>query len=198
VLEDIIRDYGYVAVLIGTFFEGETIVIMAGIAAHQGFMTVELVALSAFLGSYAGDQTWFHLGRRYGRRWLAKKPHWQARVTRVAQLLKRNDTLFILSFRFFYGLRNISPVAIALSDIPWFRFFVLNGIAAALWAIIFSIGGYVFGRGLEAMLGHVHVIQVIILGIILGGIIAVLGYFHIRRRVQQRQQSKLIRKNKSP
>lgn len=123
-----------------------------------------------------------------------EKPHWHARVTRVAQLLKRNDTLFILSFRFFYGLRNISPVAIALSDISWFRFFVLNGIAAALWAVIFSIGGYAFGRGLEAMLGHVHVIQVIVLSIIVGGIIAVLGYFHLRRKAQQRQESKLTHK----
>lgn len=51
--------------------------------------------------------------------------------------------------------------------------FVLNGITAALWAIIFSIGGYVFGRGLEAMLGHIHVIQAIILSILVGGIIAV-------------------------
>lgn len=189
-LEDLIRDYGYVAVFIGTFFEGETIVILAGLAAHQGLMTVELVALSAFLGSYAGDQTWFHLGRRYGRRWLAKKPHWHDRVARVAQLLKRNDTVFILSFRFFYGLRNVSPVAIALSDISWFRFFVLNGIAAALWAIIFSIGGYVFGRGLEAMLGHIHVIQAIILSILVGGIIAVLGYYHLRRKAEQRRQAK--------
>ncbi|MEZ5648831.1 MAG: DedA family protein [Alphaproteobacteria bacterium] len=189
-LEHFIRDYGYLAILVGTFFEGETIVILAGIAAHQGLLTTELVALSAFIGSYAGDQVWFQLGRVYGQRWLAKRPRWKDRIARVAALLKRNDTLFILSFRFFYGLRNISPIAIALSDISWFRFFVLNGIAAALWAIIFTIGGYIFGHGLEALLGDIHAIQAIVLGIIMAVGLAIFGFYHLRRHYAERRKRK--------
>ena len=103
---------------------------------------------------------------------VGKKPHWHARVTRVAA--SQSVTIpCSFEFSFLYGLRNISPFAIALSDISWFRFFCLNGIAAAPMGGYFFIGGYVFGRGLAAMLGHLHVIQVIILGIIIGGIIAV-------------------------
>ena len=31
----------------------------------------------AFLGSYAGDQLWYFLGRKHGRKLLARKPRWQ-------------------------------------------------------------------------------------------------------------------------
>ena len=50
-LEQFIENYGYLAVLIGTFLEGETIVILGGIAAKLGHLSVEGVALAAFIGT---------------------------------------------------------------------------------------------------------------------------------------------------
>ena len=48
-LEHLIRQYGYFAVLLGTFFEGETVLILGGIAAQQGHLRLPLVLLFAFL-----------------------------------------------------------------------------------------------------------------------------------------------------
>ena len=42
-LQGIIENYGFAAVLVGTFLEGETILILAGLAAHLGYLNLPLV-----------------------------------------------------------------------------------------------------------------------------------------------------------
>ena len=58
-LQNFIENYGYVTILIGTFLEGETILALAGLAAHQGYLLLPGVILAAFLGSLCGDQLFF-------------------------------------------------------------------------------------------------------------------------------------------
>ena len=58
-LQGVIENYGYAAILIGTFLEGETILVLAGLAAHQGYLVLTWVILAAFLGSLCGDQLFF-------------------------------------------------------------------------------------------------------------------------------------------
>jgi membrane protein DedA with SNARE-associated domain len=50
-LESIIETYGYWALLVGTFFEGETVLVLGGFAAHRGYLTLPWVILAAFIGS---------------------------------------------------------------------------------------------------------------------------------------------------
>lgn len=70
----LIIDYGYLALFIGTFLEGETILVIAGFLAHSGYLELHWVILSAFLGTFAGDQTFFYLGRFKGIAFLEKRP----------------------------------------------------------------------------------------------------------------------------
>src|SRR5512143_230365 len=99
-LEELVLQYGYLAVFIGTLLEGETILVLAGFAAHQGYLNLGLTMLAAFAGSATGDQLWFLLARRYGRGWVARRPGLAAKLAPAARWLERNPTLFILGFRF--------------------------------------------------------------------------------------------------
>jgi membrane protein DedA with SNARE-associated domain len=172
-LEQLVIDYGYVAILIGTFFEGETILLVGAFAAHEGYLRIDLVILIAFIGSCAGDQFWYMMGRRYGHARLMDRPWLAERVARITRWLERYPTLFILGFRFVYGIRNVAPVAIALSKIPPWRFYVLNVVAAALWAVTGGVAGFLFGAAVEAFIGQLHAVeQRLIAGIVL----AVIGY----------------------
>jgi membrane protein DedA with SNARE-associated domain len=172
-LEYLVTQYGYGAILVGTFFEGETILLVGAFAAHEGYLRIELVILIAFIGSCAGDQFWYMLGRRYGRARLLKRPFLADRVARITRWLDRYPTLFILGFRFVYGIRNIAPVAIALSKIPPWRFYVLNVVAAAIWATAGGLGGYVFGVAVEVFLGRLRAVEH---KLIAGIALAVIGY----------------------
>jgi membrane protein DedA with SNARE-associated domain len=64
-VDALIAHSGYAAVLVGTFLEGETVLVLAGIAAHRGYLDLPLVIGAAFLDTLFGDQLYFFLGRRH-------------------------------------------------------------------------------------------------------------------------------------
>lgn len=186
-LADLIERFGYLVILIGTFFEGETVLVLGGFAAHHGHLDLPGVILAAFLGSYAGDQVWFHLARRYGRRWLARRPLLLGRVERVRDRLGGHADWFVLTFRFLYGIRSVGPMALAMSGYPPRRFLVLNGIAAAVWAVVVGWAGYLFGQAFELLLGEVKDMQLKILGAILAAVAAALiGHWLYRRWLRRK------------
>jgi len=171
-LQQVIRDYGYLALFIGTFLEGETILLLAGFAVQTGNFGLSLqgIILTAFIGSLAGDQAAFYLGRYFGNRFIKRSEKWQGRIERVHKLLERYHEVLILSFRFFYGLRNLTPFTLGTTDISAKKFFALNAIGALVWAVAFGCIGYLFGNLLESMLENVlkevHGIELVILGFI--------------------------------
>ncbi len=166
-LEELLQSWGYVAILIGTFLEGETIVIFAGVFASQGMMSLPLVFATALGGTFFGDQVYFTIGKRWGSRLLYSRPSLKRKTRSVFRLLKKYETGFILSFRFIYGLRNVSPFVIGMNGIGHPRFAFLNFIAAFAWATIFAGGGYMLGKTLETFIGKLHgMILLIILGVV--------------------------------
>ena len=146
----------YLAILLWTFLEGETVVLIAAASISGGIVDLDiwLLLLASFCGSFAGDQLWFWVGRRYGVPLLARWPTLEGKADGVFRLLDRYNDLFILTFRFIYGLRNISPFAIGMTQVAGKRFFALNLIAALVWANSFVWGGYFLGRALEHTLGQ--------------------------------------------
>ena len=148
--------YGYLAVLLGTMLEGETIVLVAGFLAHQGYVTVSGVIFCAVLGSVLSDQGIFFLTRLRGKQFLARFPRLQAKAAAFSDRLQARPVglaLFALLFRFLYGLRSIAPVVLGLSGLSSRRFVCLNLLGAVVWATVFSWGGYFLARVLTAFLG---------------------------------------------
>lgn len=151
-----IKDYGslfYLLTFLWTAVEGETFVIFAGYAAHLDLLSLHWLILAAWAGSFCGDQVYFFLGWRYGPRLVKRFPKWQPSVDRAMDLLRKYNTGFILSFRFIYGVRNVSSFAIGLSGVSWARFSILNFFAAGIWATSFAGAGYLFGAAFKEMLG---------------------------------------------
>jgi len=151
-IKGFLQDWGYIAILVGTFFEGETIVILAGALSALGFMSLPLVFITGLFGTFFGDQIYFSIGKRWGTRLLLRRPSMKRKSRSVFRLLKKYETAFILSFRFIYGLRNVSPFVIGMNGIPHPRFAALNLIAATAWAIAFAGGGYMIGHTFKGML----------------------------------------------
>ena len=64
--QQLITDYGYAAVAIGTFLEGETILALGGFAAHRGYLSLPWVVVCGFVGNLLGDQLYYYIGRWKG------------------------------------------------------------------------------------------------------------------------------------
>lgn len=163
-LQQIISDYGYLALFILTFLEGETVLVIAGFLAFQGKLELPLVIMTAFLGTFAGDQTFFYLGRWKGIAFLEKRPLWHSKTDKVFDLLHKHQLKVILGFRFLYGVRNVTPFVIGASRIPPLKFFFLNGLGALVWAVAVGYLGYQFGHMAEAIMGNIQKYEMYILG----------------------------------
>jgi membrane protein DedA with SNARE-associated domain len=142
----------YLITFLWTALEGETFVIFAGFFAQKGMLNVWLLFLAAWLGSFGGDQIFFYTGRRWGIHILNFFPKMKPPVDKALGWLERHAEIFILAYRFMYGIRNISGVAIGMSHLSWRRFLVWNGIASFIWAAAFTGFGYLFGD----VIAHMH------------------------------------------
>ncbi|MCL5966216.1 MAG: DedA family protein [Deltaproteobacteria bacterium] len=186
-LQSIIEHYGYPALVVGTFLEGEVILVIAGFAAYQGYLALPWVVAAAFTGSLLGDQTYFFLGRWKGNGVLAKRPAWQPRVDRAKILLERHQILTTLGFRFVYGFRTIAPFALGMSRIPAHRFALLNAISALAWSAAFGAGGYLFGKTLEILIGRIQRIEKEAVAAIAAAWLAIRLARLLRRRAEKRR-----------
>jgi membrane protein DedA with SNARE-associated domain len=139
----------YLLAFVWTALEGETFIIFAGFAAQQGYLNIEALFVSAWLGGLTGDQVCFFLGRYFGTRFLNHSASFTQHIKRAMDILERYAILFILSYRFMYGIRNVSSIAIGMSQFSWKRFAFWNVIAAFIWAGLFSGFGYFFGDIIE-------------------------------------------------
>ncbi len=182
---DLIRDYGdlfYLLVTVWTFLEGETIVLFAGVASREGLLDLGTLIACAWGGSFLGDQLYFAIGRRYGASLLRRTPRLRAGVDKALSLFERYSTGFILTFRFVYGVRNVSSFAMGMSGITWARFAALNFVAAGLWAVSFAGGGYLAGAALQHLLGPLA--TGVGLGLLAALILVTLG-FAIAKRLRR-------------
>lgn len=168
--EQLLAQYGYVALLLGTFLEGETVVLIAGFLARRGYLELPLVIAVAFFGTFFIDQVFFYLGRTKGAAILDRRPGWKVKASPVRSLMQRHQVWLILGFRFLYGLRTVTPLLLGVSGVAPLRFFLLDGIAALAWASIFGTLGYFLGHAVGALLGEAkrYELWIIALFVLLG------------------------------
>jgi membrane protein DedA with SNARE-associated domain len=180
-VEHFIEHFGYFAVLGGSFLEGETVVVLAGYAAHRGYLSLSWVILAAFLGSVAGDQLWFYLGRRYGPAVSERYPSLAQKSEKVNGLLHRKGTVFVLFLRFMYGIRIAGPIIIGGTGYPARKFLVLNLLGGILWAPIISGLGYFLGHGVEIVLGDIRRYEIWLFALIGAVCVGVWAFRRLRR-----------------
>ena len=178
----LVAQYGYFAVIVGAFLEGETVIALAGFAAHRGYLDFGAVALLAGLSGFAGDQFYFFLGRRHGAQVLARIPGASEKAERFDALLERWHAPFIVALRFLYGFRIVGPVLLGAGRVPTLKFVAFNALGAALWAPLVAGAGWAFGQAAQALLADIREYeQWLFAAILVTGLAGVLVH-RLRRR----------------
>jgi membrane-associated protein len=153
---NIVRDYGmlsYAILFLYCALKSGSLPLFAGIAAHFGALNVLLVALVVFAGGYLGDELRFYLGRKYGVAKLSSNPRYQQAVANAKLLLDRYGKTYIFLYRYPKGMRTIGSLPVALTDMRWPVFTMLNFTSAITWTFALVGTGYLFGTALEHTLG---------------------------------------------
>ena len=179
-MQDLIADLGYIAVFIGTFFEGETVLALGGVAAAHGYLSLPMVIGIAIVGGFLGDQTCFFIGRRYGHRVLARFPGLAAKAPRVQALLRRWDAAAVILLRFLYGMRIAGPILIGSCGISPWRLALFNFIGVLIWAPLVACIGYIAWQAVEHWIGRLKHVQIVLLMVLL--LAGILWWFALQWR----------------
>jgi len=173
--QQLLREYlelhGYWVLFIGTFLEGEAVLVMAGFLAFEGYLNIGGVILTAFAGSFLGDQFYFYLGYFKGRG-LLRRFHAIARKFREAlRLIEKYGAFVAFISRYTYGFRIVLPIILGVTTLPPRTFLWINLASALSWAILFALGGYLFGKSASYFLGDLgryeHYLMLALLGFII-------------------------------
>jgi membrane protein DedA with SNARE-associated domain len=179
-VEQLIETYGYWAVGLGTMLEGETIVILATLAAHRGYLDVQWVVGLAFCGALIGDQLVFHVGRWRGEWVIAHWPRISRQVERAQDLSHRHSRWLGLVFRMTYGLRTVVPILWGMGGMSTIRFLVLDVLAISVWLGVVVSVSWFLGRMAREILGEAARYEMVILGSVVLGAITIWGVRRLR------------------
>lgn len=165
--ESLLQQFGYFAVFIGTFLEGEAILIAAGFFAAHGHLKLAAVGVVAFAGAFLGHVFWFWLGRVHGVRLLDRFPRMKRHFGKGIRVFERYGASAIIITQWLYGLRITCAVIIGMSKISIPKFLAYEAVSCALWTAVITLAGFYFGRAIETVLGRVEHIEKYVLAVIL-------------------------------
>ncbi len=130
----------------------ETSVITAGVVASSGDLSLPLVILFAAAGAFAGDNTSYFVGARYGTRINDRFFQSEKAQRRIAwanrQVEERGGELIVIA-RFIPGGRTVVTLSCGTLGYPWRRFVLFDAIAASIWALYAALLGYLGGHAFE-------------------------------------------------
>jgi membrane protein DedA with SNARE-associated domain len=175
-MQNLIIQFGYIALFLGSFLEGESFLIAAAFLAKRGYLRLDLVILIALAGAYLGDVVLYYLGRKRGVGILWKFPQARRYYPKAKKLFNRFGIWAIFITRYLYGLRFASAAFLGLVKMKKREFLPFAFLSCSLWAVLMGGFGYVFGASLEALIGHIKhyekiiVVLIIVIGFSIWGI----------------------------
>src|SRR6059036_2442815 len=91
--------YGYFAILIAAFWEGEVVLIAAGALCGSGYLDWRWTILAAAIGGSAGDQVYFYAAHERAARAIKKSKRLSKWYPKVSRLVLRHSTVAVLLSR---------------------------------------------------------------------------------------------------
>ena len=136
---------------VGLIAPGETAIVLGGVVAASGRISLVVVILIAWVCAALGDLASFWLGRRLGRKFLHRQP-WlpHARVEQVEHFYARHGAKAILVGRFIGLVRAVSPFLAGSSGLSLRGFVPWSLLGTFVWATAFTLIGYLFAESFSS------------------------------------------------
>lgn len=152
---------------LGVPLPGETALVSTAIYAgstHELNIWILIAATAA--GAIAGDNVGFWIGREYGRAFVVRYGHLvrlnEKRMHLGQFLFDRHGGKVVFFGRFVALLRVVAALLAGINCMEWRRFLLFNALGGFVWATLFGLGGYLFGRELQQLEGPLAVVSVAI------------------------------------
>lgn len=134
---------------VGFFFPGDTLLLTAGVFAAQGKLSLTTVIIVVALAAIIGDNTGYHIGRRYGRHLFKKSDDSlffrQEYADKAELFFKRFGNKAMLLAHFVPFVRTFAPPVAGVGNMPLKQFMIFDAIGDIAWAVSVTLVGYWFG-----------------------------------------------------
>lgn len=139
--------FAEVGLFLGFFLPGDTLLIAAGIIAHQGRIGILSVILVSAVAAILGDSLAYYLGRRWGRSvferdtFLFRKDH----MIKSEEFFEKYGPKTLLVSHFLPVVRTFTPLLAGVGKMPYKKFLIWNVTGDLLWAFSVTLVGYYIG-----------------------------------------------------
>ena len=177
---------------VGLVAPGETVVIVGGVIAGQGEISLTLLIGIVWACAFLGDTTSFFIGRRLGRGFMLrhgpKLKITEERLEQVERFFARHGGKTILIGRFVGLVRALAPFIAGSSGLRYGRFAPFSIVGTGLWATVFAVLGYVFYQSFDQV-AHVAGQATFALGVTVA---VVVGGVYTWRRLREEEQRRRV------
>jgi membrane protein DedA with SNARE-associated domain len=150
---------------------GETALILGGLAANQGHLSIVLVIVLAATAAIIGDNFGFMIGRRGGRALLEKPGRFAGQRRRVLEIgdpfFEKHGNKAVFFGRWIAGLRVWAAVLAGTSEMRWRNFLVFNAAGGIAWATTVGLAAYFGGKAVERVVAAAGLYGGIAVGVVL-------------------------------
>jgi membrane protein DedA with SNARE-associated domain/membrane-associated phospholipid phosphatase len=179
------------AAFLGFVAPGEFAVILGGVLAGEGELSIELLIGIVWACAVAGDSIGYLIGHRFGRGFALK---YGPRVRLTEERLRRVEDYFakhggktIILGRWLGFVRPLMPFTAGTSGMPYRRFLPYDVVSAGVWTATFCLLGYIFWHSFTT------ITSIASRGALVFGTLVVLAFaiyqaVHRLRTPEQRQQ----------
>ncbi|RFB80275.1 DedA family protein [Methylovirgula sp. 4M-Z18] len=159
----LIQTHGYWVIFVVVMLEstgvpmpGETALVSAAIlAGSTKQLNIELIILCAGAGAILGDNLGYMIGHRWGLPLLVRYGHYvhldEGRLKLGQYLFLRFGGAIVFFGRFAALLRTFAAMLAGANRYSWRRFLAYNAAGGIVWALLFGLGGYLFGHAIETL-----------------------------------------------
>ena len=153
--------HGYLVIFLGAALDnfglpssGDIVLFAGGFFANNGQAALPLVMLSGFAGALVSDNSVYWIGRIGGRPLVGRilkirLLHFlinEKSLEKVERYFDSHGGKTVFVGRFGPGLRSMTPLFAGVTRMGYFRFVPYNVAAGLVWAVVYSLIGYVFGQ----------------------------------------------------
>ena len=159
--------HGYLVIIFGAALDnfglpasGDVVLFAGGLFANSGELALPLVMLSGFVGAFISDNSVYWIGRVGGRPLIYRilKMRFlnflidEESLDRAGRYFEAHGGKTVFVGRFGPGLRSMTPLFAGVTRMRYYRFLPYNLAAGVVWAVAYSLVGYVFGQYWDELL----------------------------------------------
>lgn len=178
------------AAFVGLVVPGETALLLGGVLASRGNLSLEVLLVGGGVAAALGDSVGYAMGHWVGPavessragRWIGPR-----RWARARGHVARKGVSSVFAARWVSFLRTLVPTIAGMTEMPYRRFVLANAAGAVTWAVTVTALGYAAGGSIaraESVLGRLTFGTLVV-----AAVAAVLLALHARRRRRPDQES---------